>query len=679
VITMTAHSVSAPDAQLKDTIEADILVLGDGPAAYISALALARTGRRVAIVASPRGSGDCFLSFTPEQAQKLETLLGPLPLITQLADKGVSERRLIDALQAACLKTVQICDSAATRLVPHRLRPRIELADGRSLSGRLVVITTIPEPELFSELGLRRYVMSRAHLHLIRLKLSPRDGVTPPGDQASGGVIHTPMAAGQARLVPLLDAPQTFGLELHLYDPPDSARLRTFRTTPQAAVSAALPHLRVWLAGCSMHGAAQMRVCDLYDVARPSRSGVVLIGEARRSDCPATGDMRLLDDLSALQGLTPLWLEHGADLHRLDAFYADETRRRQEAAAHKRAMRLRRAALRVGPLQTLQRAAARLTHPTQPVEAHFRPGQSVRVRSAVDILATLDRAGRLDGLPFMPEMVAHIGAVKRIRRRAGRACVEGEGLRGMRDTVFLDDARCDGYSHDGCQRGCDAFWKTRWLSSDLTAPATPDAAERAARLRLLHMATRHGKTYLCQSTALKSATHPLSQSHIGVLAHEVWRGDIRPLQFMRLTHRALMNKARRLFGLPELDQIVGEAGQKTRGALDLKPGDWVRVRDAEAIRATLDPASRNLGLSFEPEMTLAIGQARQVDQVVTRIVHEITGEMVTLSRTVTLKGLVCEGVCAKACPRANPLFWREAWLERIPAPDQEPDKSSSQS
>lgn len=103
------------------------------------------------------------------------------------------------------------------------------------------------------------------------------------------------------------------------------------------------------------------------------------------------------------------------------------------------------------------------------------------------------------------------------------------------------------------------------------------------------------------------------------------------------------------------------------------------MRDAEAIRATLDPASRNLGLSFEPEMALAIGQVRQVDQVVTRIVHEVTGEMVHLTRTVTLNGLVCEGVCAKRCPRANPLFWREAWLERVPAPDQVSDSSSSQS
>lgn len=156
----------------------------------------------------------------------------------------------------------------------------------------------------------------------------------------------------------------------------------------------------------------------------------------------------------------------------------------------------------------------------------------------------------------MPEMVAQIGAIKTIRRRAGRTCVEGEGLRGMKNAVFLDEARCDGGHHEGCQRGCDVFWKMAWLSADLAPPAASEDAERAARLRLLHLATRRGEKYMCQSTALRAATHPLSQMHVG----------------------ALLNKTRRVFGLPELDLIVGEAGKKSRGALDLKPGDWVRAR-----------------------------------------------------------------------------------------------------
>ena len=39
----------------------------------------------------------------------------------------------------------------------------------------------------------------------------------------------------------------------------------------------------------------------------------------------------------------------------------------------------------------------------------LRPGDVVEVRSAAEILATLDRDGALEKMPFMPEMVTHIG------------------------------------------------------------------------------------------------------------------------------------------------------------------------------------------------------------------------------------------------------------------------------
>jgi hypothetical protein len=32
-----------------------------------------------------------------------------------------------------------------------------------------------------------------------------------------------------------------------------------------------------------------------------------------------------------------------------------------------------------------------------------------------------------------------------------------------------------------------------------------------------------------------------------------------------------------------------------------------------------------------------------------------------------LKGVVCQGVCAANCPRAEYLYWRESWLRRVDA------------
>jgi hypothetical protein len=71
-----------------------------------------------------------------------------------------------------------------------------------------------------------------------------------------------------------------------------------------------------------------------------------------------------------------------------------------------------------------------------PVE--YRRGQWIEVRSAAEIAATLDADAKLDGLPFMPEMLAFCGRRLQVHRRAGRICVEGHGARSLRATVLRD-------------------------------------------------------------------------------------------------------------------------------------------------------------------------------------------------------------------------------------------------
>src|SRR5665647_3261100 len=93
----------------------------------------------------------------------------------------------------------------------------------------------------------------------------------------------------------------------------------------------------------------------------------------------------------------------------------------------------------------------------------IRRGDVVAVRSLGEILATIDADAKLDGLPFMPEMVACCGKTFRVFRRAEKTCVEGIGIRSMQHTVFLEGQRCDGSAHDGCQRGCLFFWNEAWL------------------------------------------------------------------------------------------------------------------------------------------------------------------------------------------------------------------------
>ncbi len=303
----------------------------------------------------------------------------------------------------------------------------------------------------------------------------------------------------------------------------------------------------------------------------------------------------------------------------------------------------------------------------QPSLHTFLAGETIEVLGAAEIAATLDANGMLDGVPFMPEMLAFCGRRMRVQRRADKTCVEGHyGLRKLGGTVLLEAARCDGAAHDGCQRNCMMFWKEAWLKPAAAGHTVIDPlVEARARKRLAALPTRDADRYLCQSTALMAATAPQSAWNVAHLVTDVRRGELSLAGFLAMVGRTLLNRARGLVGLPDLGALAGDQGRAPAGDLGLQPGDWVRVLPAEAIQATLGPDSRNRGLSFEPEMSRYIGGVYQVEFVVRRIILEETGQMAKLNRTVALKTLACAGACAKNCPRANTLYWREAWLERV--------------
>ena len=306
---------------------------------------------------------------------------------------------------------------------------------------------------------------------------------------------------------------------------------------------------------------------------------------------------------------------------------------------------------------------------SKPENHIFLAGEPVEVKSAAEIAATLDADGKLDGMPFMPEMLAFCGRRLKVSRRADKTCVEGfYGMRKLGGAVLLEEARCDGAAHGGCQRNCMMFWKEEWLKPavDGHAAIVSDLkVETKARKLLAGLPTRNGDRYACQSTTLGEITHPQSKWAVGHLVTDLRRGELAPIDFVLMIGRTFVNRARGLFGLADLGALIGNSGGKSKTVLNLKPGEWVKIRSAEDITATLGPDGRNLGLTFEPEMTRYIGGTYQVDFPVRSIILEETGEMTRLNRTVALKGLACQGICAKNCPRANTLYWREAWLERV--------------
>jgi hypothetical protein len=322
----------------------------------------------------------------------------------------------------------------------------------------------------------------------------------------------------------------------------------------------------------------------------------------------------------------------------------------------------------------------------------LRAGDVVEVRSESEILATLDRNGTLDGLPFMPEMLASLGRRFTVENRADTSCFYSS-LHDMDATVHLAGARCDGSAHGGCQANCLLFWKEEWLrpvrDDAGPGPATREPVRRAGAASAdLDRATHQpgsplsgpDERWSCQNTQLRQAGKRIQHWDLRHFVRDVRNGTVSAWTVLRYLVPFLIDTYQGIsrHKLPPWLRIRGGAaipavhGRLTRTPverLDLRPGEQVRVRSRQEIRQTVDRSGRNRGLSFDVEMTPYCGRSMRVQRRVNRLIDDWTGRMVDLpTDCIVLDGAVCRGLYHGLCTRLTDTYWREIWLEREDAP-----------
>ena len=98
------------------------------------------------------------------------------------------------------------------------------------------------------------------------------------------------------------------------------------------------------------------------------------------------------------------------------------------------------------------------------------PGDSVRIKSREEILATLDEDGRCEGLGYMSsEQDRYCGGTYKVLKRVELFFDERtQKMLKVKNTVLLDKVYCEPELHGdpriaGCQRMCFLFWKEAWL------------------------------------------------------------------------------------------------------------------------------------------------------------------------------------------------------------------------
>lgn len=332
-----------------------------------------------------------------------------------------------------------------------------------------------------------------------------------------------------------------------------------------------------------------------------------------------------------------------------------------------------------GPLlrawRRLMRAVRRVAGARDPRHLDLRPGELVRVRPLDDILATLDAQGTLRGIPFMPEMVPLCGRQARVLRRADKIYdwVWHKSLRRLDDIVLLEGERCSGEAHGGCQARCQLLWNEAWLERVSAALAGPRLAPDhgpAVPQHLVQLTRRPAgdgaPRYVCQATEFSRASAPLGWNDPRHYARDLLRGNVRPALFVQGLALRLFNRAQRRRGGVAFPHREPRAATSPHHALELQPGDRVRVKTKGEIEATLNKQFRNRGLWFDTDMLRFCGGEYTVSRRVERLISERTGEMLTIGNPcIVLEDVNATGEYLAFAPLNEAIFWREIWLERI--------------
>lgn len=114
---------------------------------------------------------------------------------------------------------------------------------------------------------------------------------------------------------------------------------------------------------------------------------------------------------------------------------------------------------------------------TPTVTLDLQPNDRVRVKTAGEIAATLDRSGKNQGLAFTLEMLPFCGRVFEVLQRLDWMIHDPtRKLIPVKNTVILRNVTCDGCTHlrGGCPRANYHFWREAWLEKVSTG-AGPEA------------------------------------------------------------------------------------------------------------------------------------------------------------------------------------------------------------
>lgn len=359
-----AHRDRGQAGQGRGAETTEIVVVGGGFAGSAAAIALAGVGRKVTLIEASPTIPDLFRAekLAGDQLPLLEELgllddfkaaSTPVTEFINIRGRHVVDRRrdlqlnmayrdMIEVLRGRIPPHVTIRRDRVEDIVTGEDRQRVTLAGGETIEARLVVLATGHGESLRRKLGLQKVRAHSLKTISVGFTLTPPAGgfrfqsLTAYGERQGDGVDY----------LSLFPVGANMRANLFLFSELGDRRVKAIEERGLPALFELLPGLRPWIDDCGWVGDFASFPVELCKYDNVVRSGLVVIGDAFRTSCPAvgTGLSCALVDVVCLRDLVGPWFATpGTGAEKIAAFYGAPRKMARDFSTHALAFRRRKA------------------------------------------------------------------------------------------------------------------------------------------------------------------------------------------------------------------------------------------------------------------------------------------------------------------------------------------------
>ncbi|WP_424630856.1 FAD-dependent oxidoreductase [Bradyrhizobium sp. SYSU BS000235] len=262
---------------------------------------------------------------------------------------GIFYDTLVNTVRNEIPAGIEFIEAKVTGIKTSTERQTLTLSNGEEIITRLVVLANGLNIGLRHSLGIEREITSPCHSITVGFNLTPvgRDKFEFPAL-----TYFTENSAAQMSYLTLFPIGSVMRANLMVYRTMEDPWLRRMRRTPEDALHEIMPHLRALTGDFKVEGDIKIRPADLYVTKGHLQAGIVLVGDAFATSCPAagTGTGKVFTDVERLCNVyIPAWLKTpGMGLLKISQFYDDPEKRACDEESTREAYNLRSMSIDTG-------------------------------------------------------------------------------------------------------------------------------------------------------------------------------------------------------------------------------------------------------------------------------------------------------------------------------------------